>query len=130
VLLASHLLTEVEQVCDRVGLLHGGRLVAEGPPGELAGRVGGLLVRAEPAATAIVLLRGHPAVGAVDVDGAVLRVTAPPAQAAELNRALVAAGVAVHELRPTGGGLEAVLLRIGMAADPSAGRTETEGMPA
>ncbi|MCO1656619.1 ABC transporter ATP-binding protein [Pseudonocardia humida] len=131
VLLASHLLTEVEQVCDRVGLLHRGRLVAEGPPGELAARVGGLLVRAEPAAAAIGLLRAHPAVREVEADGAVLRVAAPPAQAAELNRALVAAGVAVHELRPAGGGLEAVLLRAGLLeADASAGGIGAEEVPA
>ncbi|MBN6037350.1 ABC transporter ATP-binding protein [Amycolatopsis sp. 195334CR] len=39
VLLSSHLLGEVEQVCDRVGVLHGGRLVFEGT---LAGLTGSL----------------------------------------------------------------------------------------
>ncbi len=36
VLLNSHLLSEVELVCDRVAILLGGRLVAEGAPNELA----------------------------------------------------------------------------------------------
>jgi ABC-2 type transport system ATP-binding protein len=36
VLLNSHLLSEVELVCDRVAILAGGRLVAEGRPSELA----------------------------------------------------------------------------------------------
>jgi ABC-2 type transport system ATP-binding protein len=36
VLLNSHLLSEVELVCDRVAILLGGRLVAEGAPSELA----------------------------------------------------------------------------------------------
>jgi ABC-2 type transport system ATP-binding protein len=128
VLLASHLLTEVEQVCDRVGLLHRGRLVAEGPPGELAGRTGELVVRAEPVPVAERCLREHPAVSAVVVDGPLLRVSAPPAQAAEVNRALVAAGVAVHELRPATGGLEAVLLATGGADAPSG--ADVEGVPA
>jgi ABC-2 type transport system ATP-binding protein len=36
VLLNSHLLSEVELVCDRVAILSCGRIVAEGPPSELA----------------------------------------------------------------------------------------------
>jgi ABC-2 type transport system ATP-binding protein len=36
VLLNSHLLSEVERVCDRVAILNEGRLVTEGRPGELA----------------------------------------------------------------------------------------------
>ena len=37
VLLNSHLLSEVERVCDRVGVIHGGRLLREGPVDELMG---------------------------------------------------------------------------------------------
>jgi ABC-2 type transport system ATP-binding protein len=36
VLLNSHLLSEVERVCDRVAILVGGKIVARGSPGELA----------------------------------------------------------------------------------------------
>ena len=36
VLLNSHLLSEIELVCDRVAILLGGRVVAEGAPSELA----------------------------------------------------------------------------------------------
>jgi ABC-2 type transport system ATP-binding protein len=36
VLLSSHLLSEVELVCDRVAILHGGRVVTQGTPAELA----------------------------------------------------------------------------------------------
>jgi ABC-type multidrug transport system ATPase subunit len=115
VLLASHLLGEVEQVCDRVGLLHRGRLVAEGPPHALAGGPAEVLVRAEPLLAAIRCLEEHPAVASVAVEGTGLRVVVPTAQAAEINRALVSAGVAVHELRPAAAGLEAVLLGVGAA---------------
>jgi ABC-2 type transport system ATP-binding protein len=37
VLICSHLLTQIEEICDRVAILHRGRLLAEGPPSELAG---------------------------------------------------------------------------------------------
>lgn len=35
VLYTSHYMEEVERLCDRVGVLDGGRLVTEGPPGDL-----------------------------------------------------------------------------------------------
>ena len=40
VLLSSHLLSEVERVCDRVAILFRGRIVAEGAPEELTGDSG------------------------------------------------------------------------------------------
>ena len=40
VLLSSHLLSQVEQLCDRVGIFSHGRLVAEGRVSELADRAG------------------------------------------------------------------------------------------
>ena len=40
VLLSSHLLAQVEQTCDRVGIFTRGRLVAEGTVGELAAQAG------------------------------------------------------------------------------------------
>ncbi len=38
VVLCSHLLSEVEQVCTRVAILRAGRVVAQGPMAEIAGR--------------------------------------------------------------------------------------------
>ena len=39
VFLSTHILPVVEEIADRVGVLHDGRLVAEGAPGELIGSV-------------------------------------------------------------------------------------------
>src|SRR5215469_13708202 len=47
VLLSSHLLGEVEQICNRVGVISGGRLVTQATVAELRGERG-VLVRAEP----------------------------------------------------------------------------------
>src|SRR5919109_1940846 len=47
VLLSSHLMAEVEQTCDRVGVISSGRLVGEGTIDELRGRES-LWLRAEP----------------------------------------------------------------------------------
>src|SRR3954447_11685528 len=99
VLLSSHLMNEVEQMSDRVGVIRDGSLVAEGTVDELRGRPG-LRVRAEPRPKAIELLGGLPGVAAITtVDGAI-DVDADSAEAASINRALVEAGIAVSELSP------------------------------
>jgi sodium transport system ATP-binding protein len=40
VIFSTHYLAEAELLCDRIGLLHRGRLLAEGSPGELRARAG------------------------------------------------------------------------------------------
>jgi ABC-type multidrug transport system ATPase subunit len=111
VLLSSHLMAEVEQVCDRVGVISHGRLVGEGTVDELRGRER-LWLRAEPLDEAARLLSLLVAVDAVTrVDGG-LRVAAEPAAAPAINRALVEAGIAVSELRPERASLEDVFLEL------------------
>jgi ABC-type multidrug transport system ATPase subunit len=109
VMLSSHLLGEVEQVCDRVGVILRGRLVAEGTVAELRGRAG-LLVRAEPSELAVRVLEGLPHVRDIrHLDGA-LHLAADLDRAADINRELVSAGVSVSELRPVERSLEEAFL--------------------
>jgi ABC-type multidrug transport system ATPase subunit len=111
VLLSSHLMTEVEQICDRVGVISKGRLVGEGTVDELRGRES-LWLRAEPLDQAERLLRALRGIEEVArVDGG-LRVAADPAAAPAINRALVEAGIAVGELRPERASLEKVFLEL------------------
>ncbi len=111
VLLSSHLLGEVEQICDRVGVIQKGRLVVEGTVAELRGQAG-LFVRAHPVARAREILAAVDGVGAIDEVAGVLRLTADPGLAPEVNRRLVEAGVAVSELRPAERSLEEVFLQL------------------
>jgi ABC-type multidrug transport system ATPase subunit len=110
VLLASHLLAEVEQTCDRVSVIHHGRLIADGTVAELRG-TGGLLVRAEPADHARALI-ARTCGGNPTVDDGALRIAVPPVRAPEINRALVSGGVAVYEIRPAERSLEDVFLQL------------------
>ncbi|BBL80063.1 ABC transporter ATP-binding protein [Rubrobacter xylanophilus] len=111
VLLSSHLLGEVEQVCDRVGVIRGGKLIAEGTVAGL--RAGsGLLVRAEPLEVAAGMVRRIPGVEGVEIGEGLLRVDADPGRAAEINRRLVLAGLKVSELRPAEQTLEEVFLEL------------------
>lgn len=120
VVFSSHLLGEVEQVCDRVGVVSKGRLVAEGTLQEIRGASGGTLVRAEPADQAQRLIAERWGEDAVVAAGAgAVRVA--KADAAEVNAALVGAGIRVSELRPIDRSLEDVFLELTGPAGPPAG---------
>jgi ABC-2 type transport system ATP-binding protein len=111
VVLSSHLMGEIEQVSDRVGVIRDGALVAEGTVDELRGRAG-LMVRAEPHSKAAHLIGTLPNVDGVrSVDG-LLEVATDTARAATINRALVEAGIAVSELYAQKASLEDVFLEL------------------
>lgn len=80
VLLSSHLLQQVQAVCDRVGLFHRGKLVLEGKVNELAQRVlgGAYRIRLEAGAVEGLAerLRVLPGVNRVEPDGAGMRLEA------------------------------------------------------
>ncbi|HYM49577.1 MAG TPA: ABC transporter ATP-binding protein [Candidatus Limnocylindrales bacterium] len=114
VLLSSHLLNEVEQTCDRVGVIVKGRLVAEGTIDELRGQ-GGLIVRATPLDRAQAVLQQIVGAPVHARDGQFL-LSVDPAQAAVINRRLVEAGVDVSELREAERSLEEVFLQLTDAA--------------
>jgi ABC-2 type transport system ATP-binding protein len=111
VLLSSHLMSEIEQTSDRVGVIRDGVLVAEGTVEQLRGQAR-LRVRADPLDEAARIMRGLPGIGEVSrVDG-VIEVAAGTAKAPEINRALVHAGIAVSELRARQASLEDVFLEL------------------
>jgi ABC-2 type transport system ATP-binding protein len=94
VLLSSHLLHQVQEICDRVGLFHKGRLALLGRVEELAARVLGggyeILVEASPGLKeAFQAVEG---VGRVEAEGGRYRVLATRDVRAELARIAVAQG--------------------------------------
>ena len=118
VLLSSHLMTEVEQVSDRVGVISKGELVREGTVDELRGRES-LWVRVEPLEEAERVLGAVRGVeGVARLDGG-LRVAADAAAAPTITRALVEAGVAVSEVRPERDSLEKIFLELTQEGDES-----------
>jgi ABC-2 type transport system ATP-binding protein len=112
VLLSSHLMHEVEQICDRVGVIAKGRLVAEGTVDDLRGE-DALIVGADPIDDALEIVNGVAGVGNVTLRAGALRITAGPDAAIDagwLNTRLVTAGISVHELRREQASLESVFL--------------------
>jgi ABC-type multidrug transport system ATPase subunit len=119
VLLSSHLMAEVEQICDRVGVIHGGALVGEGTVDELRGRES-LWLRVDPLDEAERQLAAFDGIeGVAAVDGG-LQVATDPSAAAAINRALVEAGVEVSELRTHRASLEHVFLELTAAGNGGA----------
>lgn len=118
VLLSSHMLGEVEQICDRVGVIQNGRLVREGTVGELRGG-SELLVRANPLDKAQQIADGLPEVQSVSVAKGSIRISAKSdgeedteRWAALINARLVREGIEVSELRPSEQSLEEVFLEL------------------
>lgn len=108
-LLSSHLLGEVQQVCDRVAVVASGRLVAEGTVDELRGAAELHLV-VTPVTDAVTHARRLVAPAPVEVVDGTLRLPAEGVDAGALNRALVDAGVTVSELRRVERSLEDAFL--------------------
>jgi ABC-type multidrug transport system ATPase subunit len=112
VLVSSHLLGEVEQMCTRIGVIQRGKLVAQGSMDELRGATT-LTIRAAPVAAAMTVLTAEVGADKVNVlaDGS-LSLRVDPQRAGELNRLLVQAGIDVTELRASERSLEEVFLEL------------------
>ena len=111
VLLSSHLLGEVEQICDRVGVISNGRLVKQSTVQELLGEEG-VLVRAQPIEKARQVLLGMFGPELISSQDSAIRLKTRPANGVEINRQLINAGVGVSELRPFERSLEEVFFQL------------------
>ena len=101
VLLSSHLLGQVQAICDRIGIFVGGRLVACGTIEELGAAHGGRLVVEVEAVGGDLepVLRSLPEVVRVQRDGDRLLLGAQRDVRADVARALAAAGLVPVHLR-------------------------------
>jgi len=108
VLVSSHLLREIEAICDHLVMIDHGRIVFEGPIGGLLeAQNTGIVAQPENAADLEKLAALCTAAGKqARIDGDVLRVSAEEAWAAELNRQAFAAGITLRGLEVTRASLE------------------------
>jgi ABC-2 type transport system ATP-binding protein len=114
VFVSSHLLSEVEAMCDVVGVLARGKLVAEGPPSKLRTRSDRVRVEVDDpdrARTILAAVEGATVQDEPGATGVTVRLAAP-ATAAAVNAALVSGGVAVSALIPEQASLEDVFLSL------------------
>ncbi|MXW28915.1 MAG: ABC transporter ATP-binding protein [Chloroflexi bacterium] len=114
VLLSSHLLHEVEQVCDSVAILSKGRLIAQGNVDDLV-RPGGderVRLRTTDNARAVEVLEGLDWVASVEVDGDSLLVATASDRSPEISTALGQAEIYVTEMAAEETSLEQYFLDI------------------
>jgi ABC-2 type transport system ATP-binding protein len=111
VFLSSHLLHEVEQVCDEVAVLNRGRVVRQGKVGELLGKDQSVVkVRVPSPAEAATLLLTLPGVTEVKPNGSYVTVTGVPGEA--VVRCLASHGIFPSEVASGRPDLEQVFLQL------------------
>ena len=121
VIFSTHVLSDIERICDRVGILDRGRLVTEAPLPELLARYALPLYRLEPEpgqdaalARLATALGGVPWADRVEVDGIAMTVgvTDETSASRDLLRAVVAADLRLASFERVRPGLEDVFLRL------------------
>ena len=116
VFLSSHLLDEVEKICDAAAIVDRGKVVTQGPIAELAAVGTGheLIVGVDDPVRAMSVLEGAPQVREAHRSDEGLRVVLAGGadSAAEVNALLVSAGLSVSRLEPVRHSLEQRFLEI------------------
>ena len=110
VFVSSHLLAEIQLMCDTVGIVSQGRCIASGPVDEIVSSGGraGTLVRASDLRRAGRALERSGISVTIGTD----HIVAASLDGSEVNRVLVAAGVYASEIRPEEITLESVFLEL------------------
>ena len=111
VLLSSHLLGEVQEICDRIGVISRGRLLAESTVAELRG-ASTVLVRAEPIDRTLAAAMQVAGDDAVRLQDGGVHLDLEAGRVPELARELVTAGVDIHEIRSSERSLEDVFFEM------------------
>ncbi len=113
VLLSSHLLNEVEELCNRVAIVRTGSIVYEGRLADLKATVGGeWRLRTTDDVRALAICEAQRGLSAVRADGLELRFAAAEAAVEQLSIALVESGLAIRALAPHAAALEDLFFRL------------------
>ncbi|WP_433661323.1 ABC transporter ATP-binding protein [Nocardia sp. CA-128927] len=111
VLLSSHMLSEVQEICDRVGVISQGKLLVESTVTELRG-ASSLLLRAEPMEVAFPAVRGVVGERAAMLTSSGIRIEGGNGTAPAVARAVIEAGADLLELRIDEKSLEEVFFEM------------------
>ena len=119
VLFSTHILSEAEQVCDKVVIINQGQIIAQGSPSELRGeleRGGRVLVRVDaPQAAALETIQNLPGVRHAETGSDGIIATPSDTQndpRPQIAQAVVARGWKLMELRPLAVNLEEIFLEV------------------
>ncbi|MGI9015580.1 MAG: alpha/beta fold hydrolase [Euzebya sp.] len=102
VLVSSHLLAEVEQMCTHAAVMQAGRVVAAGPVADLLGATRTMVIQTDERDRARQVLTPLLGPGGIDVEGSGLVVTLDGHDPSTIIATLVTAGIAVSAATPRG----------------------------
>jgi ABC-2 type transport system ATP-binding protein len=121
IVLSSHLLGEVEEVCNRVAIVRSGKIAYEGEIAELK-RGAGTTYRLSTTddARAVEVCRAQPGIAGVRIQDGRISFTAEEAAVGELSQALVEAGALIRVLAPQTVTLEDLFFSLTEGADGEA----------
>lgn len=109
IFLSSHLLHEVEQICDRVAIIRKGQLIREGDVSELLAQQSSIQIEAQPQEKALSILNGkYP----VTVSGDYLEIAATREQVPEIINQLSAEAISIYQVMPQKRSLEDYFLEV------------------
>lgn len=134
VMFSTHILSEAEQLCDRVLIIHQGHAIAEGPPESLRDqlqRTGRMFVRVGGTADPLALLETVPGVASVEEVEAGYAVTSASAEDVRpaIAKTVVQAGQELLELRPLAMTLEDIFLEVTHVEEPDDEVVVSEEVP-
>jgi ABC-2 type transport system ATP-binding protein len=109
VFLSSHMLGEVEQVCDRVAIINQGEIVREGQVADLLAGQSELVIEVQPIEKATAVLQEK---WQVSPNGKTITVVASREQTPDIVQCLVSNNVAVYEVRSQRQSLEQYFLEV------------------
>ena len=134
ILLSTHILSEIERTCDRILMMHEGRIAAQGSEDELAARLTQarslqLEVRGEEAALCAALSGLGEALAVKRTERGTLEVTlrADDAAREKIAAAVVGAGLGLLSMQATDTDLESIFLSVSGARPVSPGSTPAAG---
>ena len=112
VFVSSHVLHEIEQVCDRVAILNHGKVVAQGGVQELLGTSDRVEVVVDRSPDAVRIITSLPWVKDASLDGDAIVVSAPVSRSAEITKVLGEHGLYPSIIRPRQESLERYFLEL------------------
>jgi ABC-2 type transport system ATP-binding protein len=113
IIIASHLLDEVEKVCTHVAVLQAGKLRANGPVASILAQQDQIIIRTDDMARAWGILQGLPAVTNLRIDQEdIILALQPDFSSADLNRCFFEQGVVLSQLTVKKKSLESQFLDI------------------
>jgi ABC-2 type transport system ATP-binding protein len=112
VFISSHVLAEVQQICDRVAIIDRGRLVREATVADLVASHGEFVLQLEDPAPALALVKAQPWGAAARLDDGAVVAASPTGRGRDLVRFLAQAGIWADTIDERQRNLEEIFLSL------------------